>query len=311
MDIINGILWPLKWVIEAILVLAHEGLTAIGLPSSSGIVWVLSVVVLVIVIRAAMIPLFVKQIKSQRAMLALAPDLKKLQAKYKGKTDQLSRQAMAQEQMALYKRHGSNPMSSCLPLLVQFPVFFGLYSVINEAQKGVSGVGMLTAELSSSFAHASFFGAPLSATLANSWGQNWRVVVIASLMVAVMIGSQFYTQLQIVGKNVSPETAASPMYKQQKMLMYFIPFIMVFSGVAFPLGVVFYWLTSNIWTMAQQAIIIRNNPTPGSEADLARKERLRLKGKLEDEESDASSDKPTGQRQQPVSKARAKKQKGK
>lgn len=311
MDIINNILWPLKWVIEAILVAAHKGLTFLGLPSSSGIAWVLSVVVLVIVIRAAMIPLFVKQIKSQRAMMAMAPELKKLQAKYKGKTDQLSRQAMAQEQMALYKRTGSNPMSSCLPLLVQFPIFFGLYSVINEAQKGLKGVGFLTTSLSSEFAHASFFGAPLSATLANSWGHNWRVVIIASLMVAVMIGSQFYTQLQIVGKNVSPETAASPMYKQQKMLMYFIPFIMVFSGVAFPLGVVFYWLTSNIWTMGQQAIIIRNNPTPGSQADLARKERLRAKGKLDEEEAGTGQSKPAGQRQQPVSKARAKKQKGK
>lgn len=308
MEILNTILWPIKWAIEAILAGAHAGLSSIGLASGSGLAWVLSVVVLVIVVRAAMIPLFVKQIKSQRAMMVVAPELKKIQQKYKGKTDQMSRQAMAQEQMALYKRTGSNPMSSCLPLIVQLPIFGGLYTVISEAQKGHAGVGFLSSELAKEFAAAKFFGAPLSATLVSSWGTDWEVVIIAAVSVLIMVATQFYTQFQIVGRNVAPETAASPMYKQQRMLMYFIPLIMVYSGIAFPLGLVFYWLVSNFWTMVQQSIIIRRNPTPGSQADLERKERLRKKGLLDEDGAGAPGViEVKGQRQQPMSKSRAKK----
>ena len=84
-----------------------------------------------LVVRSALIPLFVKQIKSQRKMMEIAPELRKVQEKYKGKKDQLSREAMSRETMALYKKHGTNPASSCLPLLVQMPVFFALFSVLN------------------------------------------------------------------------------------------------------------------------------------------------------------------------------------
>ena len=91
MDFIGIILWPIKWVIEAILVGFHALLTAVGMDGGAGLTWVLSIVGLVLVVRAALIPVFVKQIKSQRRMMEVAPQLKKIQDKYKGKKDQFSR----------------------------------------------------------------------------------------------------------------------------------------------------------------------------------------------------------------------------
>ncbi|QAY72621.1 membrane protein insertase YidC [Agromyces protaetiae] len=315
-DIFSILLWPIKWAIELILVAFHWLWTNIGLDPDGGITWVLSIVGLVIVVRAALIPIFVRQIKSQRRMLEVAPQLKKIQDKYKGKKDQFSREAMSRETMELYKRTGTNPLSSCLPLLLQMPIFFGLFQVLNGAQHDQQGVGALSQELANSFANSEFLGAPLQATFIGAWnaGGPWQVIVIAVTMIILMTASQFITQLQIVSKNMSPETKASPMFRQQRILLYLLPLVFAFSGVAFPLGVMFYWLVSNFWTMGQQFVVIRNMPTPGSEAAKAREERLARKGKLvvEDKQSgsiDADIAKPiVTQRQQPVSKQRAKKQ---
>ncbi|WP_368499838.1 membrane protein insertase YidC [Herbiconiux sp. A18JL235] len=320
MPFIDTILWPIKWVVELILVAWHWVWTAIGLDPAAGLTWVLSIVGLVIVVRAALIPIFVRQIKSQRKMLEVAPQLKKIQDKYKGKKDQFSREAMSRETMELYRKTGTNPLASCLPLLLQMPIFFSLFSVLNNAQKGQAGVGPLDAGLGKQFGDATLFGvAPLHDTFIGAWnaGGPWQVMLIAGLMVVLMTASQFYTQLQIMAKNQSPEAKESPMYRQQRILLYILPLVFVFSGVAFPLGVMFYWLTSNFWTMGQQFLVIRNMPTPGSEAAKAREERLARRGKLEPKKGAAGEietapepPKPT-QRQQPVSKNRAKKQGGK
>jgi YidC/Oxa1 family membrane protein insertase len=320
MDLLGTILWPLKWVVELLLVAFHSLFSILGMDYNGGLTWVLSIVGLVIVVRAALIPIFVRQIKSQRKMLEVAPQLKKIQDKYKGKKDQFSREAMSRETMALYKRTGTNPLSSCLPLLLQMPIFFALFSVLNDAQRSQAGVGPLNDELANSFGNATLFGdAPLHDSFASQWtkmvaGQDFNAVVmwIAAVMVVLMTASQFITQLQIVSKNMSPETKASPMFKQQRIMLYLLPLVFAFSGVAFPLGVMFYWLTSNIWTMIQQFLVIRNMPTPGSEAAKAREERLARKGKLIATDGDVivveEPKKP--QRQQPVAKNRAKKQSG-
>ena len=321
MDLLGTILWPLKWVVELLLVAFHWLFSNLGMDYNDGLTWVLSIVGLVLVVRAALIPIFVKQIKSQRKMLEVAPQLKKIQDKYKGKKDQFSREAMSRETMALYKRTGTNPMASCLPLLIQMPIFFALFSVLNAAQKSNAGVGPLNQELATSFGDATLFGvAPLHDTFAQQWALwtagldfNLAVMIIAATMVILMTASQFFTQLQIVSKNMSPETKASPMFKQQKIMLYLLPLVFAFSGVAFPLGVMFYWLTSNIWTMAQQFLVIRNMPTPGSEAAKAREERLARKGKLIATDGDiivVDEPKKPAQRQQPVGKNRAKKQTG-
>lgn len=314
MDIISIILWPIKWVIELILVAFHSLWDIVGMDPDSGVTWVLSIVGLVIVVRAALIPIFVRQIKSQRRMLEVAPQLKKIQDKYKGKKDQFSREAMSRETMDLYKRTGTNPLSSCLPLLLQMPIFFGLFSVLNDAQHDKAGVGLFTQDLANSFANAEFLGAPLKGTFIGAINGEypWQVMVVAVVMIVLMTASQFITQLQIVSKNMSPETKASPMFRQQRILLYLLPLVFAFSGVAFPIGVMFYWLVSNFWTMGQQFVVIRNMPTPGSEAAKAREARLAKKGKLVVEQpaepADEEIKKQPTQRQQPMSKQRAKKQ---
>ena len=317
MDIIGTLLWPIKWVIELILVAFHSLWTAIGMDPNAGITWVLSIVGLVIVVRAALIPIFVRQIKSQRKMLEVAPELKKIQEKYKGKKDQFSREAMSRETMELYKKAGTNPMSSCLPLLIQMPIFFGLFSVLSEAQKGNAGVGPMNLALAKSFADASLFNiAPLHMSFQSAMEakpQQVVVMLIAAAMVVLMTASQFITQLQIVSKNMSEETKASPTFRQQRILLYILPLVFAFSGFAFPIGVMFYWLVSNAWTMVQQFIVIRNMPTPGSQAAKQREERLARRGKLVSKDVpvvEIEEKKPT-QRQQPVSKTRAKKKPGK
>ena len=313
MDIIGAILWPIKWAIEFILVSFHSLFTAMGMDPAAGATWVLAIVGLVVVVRAALIPVFVKQIKSQRKMLEIAPELKKIQDKYKGKKDQFSREAMSRETMELYRRTGSNPLSSCLPLLLQMPIFFGLFSVLSEAQKGNAGIGFMTQQLAVQFSNASLFGlAPLHESFQGAASANppqVAVMVIAGVMVVLMTASQFITQLQIVSKNMSEETKASPAFRQQRILLYILPLVFAFSGFAFPLGVMFYWLVSNFWTMGQQFIVIRNMPTPGSQAAKDREERLARRGKLPKgttEVIEVEAPKPI-QRAQPVSKNRAKK----
>ena len=312
MDFFETILWPLRWLVELVLAVWHQALTWLGMEPASGLTWVLSIIGLVIVVRSALIPVTVRQIKSQRRMMDLAPEMKKVQDKYKGKKDQFSREAMSRETMALYKKHGTNPFSSCLPILIQMPVFFSLFYVLRHAAENKPGIGFMNADLTQSFNQASIFGAPLKMNFTQGWESgNWTVVILLGVIVILMIASQFFTQLQIMSKNVSDETKNSPMYRQQRILLYIIPFAFLFSGVTFPLALNVYWFTSNVWTMGQQFIVIRNMPTPGSEAWRARQARLKAKGKLTDDEVRAldaqTPSKAEGQRQQPMSSKRAKK----
>jgi YidC/Oxa1 family membrane protein insertase len=248
-------------------------------------------------------------------MMEVAPQLKKIQDKYKGKKDQFSREAMSRETMELYKKTGTNPLASCLPLLIQMPIFFGLFSVLQNAQHEKVGVGLLNLQLSRSFGESVLFGvAPLKDSIQSADGNGW-VIGIALTMVVLMTASQFITQLQIMSKNQSPEMKASPTYKQQRILLYILPLVFAFSGFAFPLGVMFYWLTSNAWTMVQQFIVIRNMPTPGSEAALAREARLAKKHQrrgitVTEMEEPVREEPKKVQRVQPVGKNRAKKQTG-
>ena len=189
-----------------------------------------------------------------------------------------------------------------------------------ETGESKPGVGLLDQQLSEQFGNASLFGiAPLKDSIQSALEANpveVAVIVIATVMVILMTASQFITQLQIMSKNQSPEMKASPMYRQQRILLYLLPLVFAFSGFAFPIGVMFYWLTSNIWTMGQQFLVIRNMPTPGSEAALAREARLAKKNrnKMKDDAeaiAEAVDETPkTTQRQQPVGKNRSKKKSG-
>jgi YidC/Oxa1 family membrane protein insertase len=283
MDIFGTIMAPFKWLVSVIMVGFHDGLSFIGLPAANGWTWTLSIIGLVLVIRAALIPVFVKQIKAQRGMQLLQPDLKKLQDKYKGKTDQLSRQAMAQEQMAMYKKHGTNPFSACLPMLIQMPFFFALFQVlsgISTAKAGGQGIGAMSVEQVRQFDESSIFGAPLSASLLHggAGGNEVAVWILSIVMILAMTASQFITQKQIMAKNMSEEAMASPFMRQQKMMLYILPIVFGVGGINFPIGVLIYWTTTNLWTMGQQFFVIRRMPTPGSPAAKALAERRAAKG---------------------------------
>ncbi|MCD1144398.1 membrane protein insertase YidC [Kocuria sp. LUK] len=321
MNLFELILFPFRWVVSAVLWVFHELLTAVGMDPAAGITWVLCIVGLTLVMRTLTIPLFLKQIKSMRGMQELQPEMAKLQAKYKGKKDQLSRQAMAQEQMELYKKHGSNPFSACLPILVQMPIFFGLFQVLNGVPKSAAAgesIHVLPPNMVQSFNEATFFGAPLFSTLLNPGdGDRLATIVLAVVMIVAMSASQFITQKQLTAKNMSETAKASPMYRQQQMMLYLFPLVFAIGGINFPIGVLVYWTVSNFWSMGQQWWVIRNNPTPGSQAERELNERRAAKGlpplgkTREEHEAEVEEKRAraaAGQRQQPVGKKRQRQQ---
>jgi len=263
-DFFASILFPLEWVVAWIMVTAHDLLTTLGLPSDGGLTWTLSIVALVLVIRTALIPLFVRQIKASRQMQIIQPELKKVQDKYKGKTDQASREAMTKETMELYKSSKTNPFASCLPILLQMPIFFALFRVLNRIRSG-GEIGPFTEPLVREAQAARIFGSQLSATFLDPTGAG--TYVLAALLVIVMSASQFYVQRMLMTKNMSQAALDSPFFKQQKMLLYILPVVFAVSGVAFPIGVLIYWCVTNLYSAVQQSIVIRSLPAPGSPAE--------------------------------------------
>ena len=263
-DFFASLLYPLEWVVAWIMVTAHSGLTAIGFAGDGGPAWALSIVALVLVIRTALIPLFVRQIKSSRQMQMIQPELKKVQDKYKGKSDQASREAMTKETMELYKHHKTNPFASCLPILLQMPIFFALFRVLNGIRSG-RGIGPFDDTLVAQAREARIFGSELSATFLDPTGP-WTYLV-AALLVVTMSASQFYVQKMLMTKNMSQASLDSPFFKQQKMLLYILPVVFAVSGVGFPIGVLLYWCVTNLYSAVQQTIVIRSLPAPGSPAE--------------------------------------------
>ncbi|MFE0330551.1 membrane protein insertase YidC [Streptomyces sp. NPDC058960] len=260
---------PVSWVI----VQFHKVYGAI-FGADTGWAWGLSIVSLVILIRICLIPLFVKQIKATRAMQTLQPEMKKIQERYKN-----DKQRQSEEMMKLYKESGTNPLSSCLPILAQSPFFFALYHVLNGIATGKT-IGVINDPLLASARKAHIFGAPLAAKFTDgadkvaALGASLTDVrVVTAVMIVLMSASQFYTQRQLMTKNVDT-TVKTPFMQQQKMLMYVFPVMFAVFGINFPVGVLVYWLTTNVWTMGQQMYVIHNNPTPGSKAQAAYLERL-------------------------------------
>ncbi|MDT0165197.1 membrane protein insertase YidC [Actinotalea sp. AC32] len=310
----DTILWPLMWVVAWIMVAFHKLLTTLGLDSASGLAWAGSIVGLVIVIRILLIPLFVKQIKASRGMQLVAPEMQKLQARYKGKTDPASREAMTRETMELYKKHGTNPFASCLPILAQSPIFFALFTVLNRIDELSRGdysrdaIGPLTQDLASEASNATIFGAPISSYFLSA-DADAATRIVTVVLIVLMSATTFFTQKQLTQKNMPATALQGPMAQQQKILLYVLPLVFAVSGVNFPIGVLIYWTTTNIWSMGQQFYVIRNNPTPGSEAERQLKERRARKaaarGELPAVEEPTVDEKPRGQRQQPKRKDRA------
>lgn len=305
-----GLLNPLYAAVSWIIVQFHTLYGKIFDPDS-GWAWGLSIVSLVIVIRICLIPLFVKQIKATRNMQALQPKMKAIQERYKS-----DKQRQSEEMMKLYKETGTNPFSSCLPILVQSPFFFALYHVLTYISQGKT-VGVITDKaVVESARNAHIFGAPIAAKftdsaekLASLSATLADVRVVTVIMIVLMSASQFTTQRQLMTKNVDL-TVKTPFMQQQKMLMYIFPVMFAVFGINFPVGVLVYWLTTNAWTMGQQLFVIRRNPTPGSKAFAERQARLKAQGKLVEPTAEADSEDgvSTAKRQQPKRQTKSQRQ---
>ena len=322
----DTILWPLKVAVAWVMVRIHDVLVLIGMSTGPGAAWVLSIVGLTILMRLLIMPLFVRQIRASRGMQLMQPELKAIQDKYKGKKDQASRQRMQEEMMALYRKHGTNPFSSCFPILLQMPVFFALFRVLANLQSvaegtyaahtGHASIGPLTWELAREVQKSKVFGASLSSSFMNAGDSATKIVTV--VMIVMMSVTQWYTMAQLSTKNMpeSAKTSDNPMMRSQKIMMTVMPIFFAFTGIQFQIGVLVYWVTTNLWTMGQQFFTIRNMPAPGSEAE--KKYRARINAKrarrgqpsLEEEEAAkraaeaAERGQVGGQRVQPVRKSR-------
>jgi YidC/Oxa1 family membrane protein insertase len=280
----------------------HKALSPV-FGGASGVTWTLSIMGLVVLIRTILIPLFVKQIKSQRALTALAPEMKKIQQKYKD-----DRQKQSEELMKLYKTHKTNPMASCFPILAQAPIFFALFTVLNGIGKNPPQArGVLTSEIAAQMAKAEFFGAPISQTFLGT--SDGTVKIVTVFLIFLMSLTTFTTQRQLMVKGMPKlDSSNNMMLQQQKIMLYLFPVIFAVSGVNFPIGVLIYWSTTNFWTWGQQFYVIKRNPTPGSPAwEELQAKKAKKSGQEPEGESNGGGvateePKPMGQREQPKKK---------
>lgn len=224
--------------------------TALG-----GLSWVLAIVFLVVTIRVILFPLFVKQIKSQRAMQELQPELAKLRKQYGS-----DRQGMAVAQQALMKERNVNPLAGCLPILPQIPVFFALFHVLRRLAPDKEGLYSWSDELTDQAARAQLFGAPISASFNMDGAKEAAILdiegvtytniyIVAFVLIVIMCFTTYYTQKQIMKRSGPVEGQAAMV---QKILLYVMPAGLFVSGFLFPIGVLLYWFTNNLWTLGQQ-----------------------------------------------------------
>ena len=289
----GSILDPLYWIVSGVMVVIHRALSPV-FGETSGVTWTLSIVALVVLIRILLIPLFVKQIKSQRALTALSPEMKRIQQKYKD-----DRQKQSEELMKLYKEHKTNPLASCFPILAQAPIFFALFTVLNGIGKNPPQArGTLTTELAAQAAEAEFFGARISQTFLGSGDLTVKIVTVA--LIALMSLTTFTTQRQLMVKGMPKmDSSNNVMLQQQKVMLYLFPLIFAVTGVNFPVGVLIYWSTTNFWTWGQQFYVIKRNPAPGSPAW---EELQKKRGVKEENPGSVATEEPEkqkGQRPQP------------
>ncbi|XRQ07321.1 membrane protein insertase YidC [Actinomadura welshii] len=255
----------LDWLYEIVaqlIVWIHSGLSTF-VPKDSGWAWGGSIILLTVLLRLVLVPLFVKQIHASRKMQELNPKVQALRKKYKN-----DKQRMNQEVMKLYQENGANPLAGCLPLLVQMPIFIGLFQVlrrISDADAGES-VFAVTADLVQSAQQASIFGAHIPDTFLNAWAadpKNWIAIAITGVAVVISSITTFFTVRASMRRQPITDDA-NPMMQAQKMMVFMAPLFGLF-GLGFPLGVLMYWVTSNSWTLAQQHYIFKKYPPPSAD----------------------------------------------
>lgn len=270
----------LNWIYIAIswVLLKWHSVWGALLGPESGMAWVLSIVFLVITVRVILFPVFMKQIKSQRAMQALQPQVKELQKKHKG-----DRETLQKEMMELYRREKANPLMGCLPLLLQIPVFLGLFHVLKginpldavSKSAAIDQYGWTLAQFNGA-SHAKLLGAPIAAAFNDSaekvvslGGAALTVKIVAAVLIAIMVVTTYITQRQMIARTAA---AADPQQAMvQKLMLYGIPLSLLVSGSLFPLGVVIYWVTQNLFSMGQQFYVLHKHPPVGANAKAGEK----------------------------------------
>ena len=293
----GSILNPLYNAVSWVMITFHD---LLSFTNNEDLQWSVGIIGLVVLIRIILIPLFVKQIKSQRALTALQPHMKAIQKKYKD-----DRQKQSEEMMKLYKEHKTNPFASCFPILAQAPIFFALFTVLNGISQNKSH-GFLKGEYLISAQQANFFGAPLSGTFLGTSDSGTKLVAI--LLIAFMSATTFTTQRQLMVKGMPKmDSSNNMMLQQQKIMLYLFPIIFAVTGVNFPIGVLIYWSTTNLWTWGQQFYVIKRNPTPGSPAYEELQKKKASKGLLPNDSANGENgttvvEEPKGQRVQPKKK---------
>ena len=261
-----SILNPLADLVAWVIIRLHAGLGALFGPSS-GLAWGLSIVILVVIIRLILIPLFVKQVHAQRKMAQHAPQLAELRKKYKN-----DKQRLNEETMKFYKENGVNPLAGCLPMIPQMIIFFALFYVLRaiaEWKPGQAGKYGLTVPVLQSAKNATIFGVHLGDKLLfpHTVGMGLVPSIVAAITVALSATTTFLTVRQsskrgLMQTNVDPD---NPMAATQKYMMYIVPFFSL-TGLYWQYGLVLYWVTTNLWTLGQQFFMFRNWTTEDTQA---------------------------------------------
>src|ERR1700759_1804892 len=250
-----------------------HAILAVPFGFNSGWSWALAIIVLVVLMRLILVPLFVKQMHSQRKMAALAPQVAALRKKYKN-----DKQTMNQEVMKLYQENGANPLAGCLPLVVQLPVFFALFSVLRAVAEGQIKYGLTEREVYSA-QHAHILWATIADRIVTSplppWHRAPGVPVSAMIEIGVVVlisaTTTFLTVRQSVKRGIGQvgQDPNNPMANSQKYMMYIAP-LFALSGLYWQFGLVMYWVTTNLWTLGQQYVLFRNMaPITAGAADAA------------------------------------------
>jgi YidC/Oxa1 family membrane protein insertase len=239
------------------------------LDPAGGITWALSIVFLVVTVRIVLFRFFIKQVKSQRAMQEIQPEIQKLKKQFGS-----DRQGFSQAVMALQKERGVNPLAGCLPVIPQIPVFISLLHVLRRLTPHSIGLYSWSTKLTHQAATALFFGAPISSSFKMQPPKEGQVLaipgvtylnirIVCVVLIVVMCITTFYTQKQIQRRSGPVEGQAAMV---QKLMLYGMPVGLFVSGFFFPLGVLLYWFTNNLWTLGQQFYILKKLPVPGAKA---------------------------------------------
>jgi YidC/Oxa1 family membrane protein insertase len=254
-----SLLNPLADLVAWVIMRIHAVMGAIFGPDS-GAAWGLSIVLLVVLIRICLIPLFVKQVHAQRKMAQHAPQLAELRKKYKNDKTRLN-----EETMKFYKENGVNPLAGCLPMIPQMIIFFSLFYVLRaiaEWKPGQAPKYGLTVPVLESAQKATIFGVHLYDKLLfpHTPGMGLVPSIVAAITVVLSATTTFMTVRQSSKRglmqtaNVDPD---NPMAGMQKYMMYAVPFFSL-TGLYWQYGLVLYWVTTNLWTLGQQYFMFRN-----------------------------------------------------